>query len=48
MNPKTFEIYRVTSPQKSYPSSFSTLQEILNRVREAIREAFKKNAYKQQ
>jgi hypothetical protein len=40
-NPQAIESSGVMRPQKSYPSSFTTLEEILNEVREAIKEAFK-------
>ena len=47
-NPQVIESCGVMRPQKSYPSSFTTLEEILNEVREAIKEAFKNYEYKQQ
>lgn len=47
-NPQAIESSAVMRSQKSYPSSFSTLEEILNEVREAIKEAFKNYEYKQQ
>jgi hypothetical protein len=46
MNPKTFEIYSATSSQISYPRN--TMQEMLDELREAIKELFEKNLNKQQ
>ena len=48
INPLAIESSGVMIPQKSYPSSVATLEEILNEVREAIKEAFKNYEYKQQ
>ena len=47
-SPQRIESSEITSSQKSYPSYFSTLQETLNEVIEAIGQAFKKYKYEQQ